>query len=83
MNTLTHTEPQRDHRCILTMSSKAGGRDQTLPQRLLPLVWDGPMISEDATLQLVQVGSGKLHTAPRTVPVLIVTPLLTHKHTHT
>lgn len=57
------------------MPGKAGGRNQTLAQRLLSLVGDGPMVGENAALQLVQVGGGKLHDAPGAVPVLVIAPL--------
>lgn len=59
------------------MPGEAGGRDETLAQGLFSLVRYGPVVSEDSTLQLVQVGGGKLHAAPRAVPILVVAPLRT------
>lgn len=59
----------------LTVAGQAGGRDETLPQGLLPLVRNGPVVGEDPALQLVQVGGGELHAFPRAVPVLVVAPL--------
>lgn len=65
-----------DH--VLTVPGEAGGRDQTLAQRLLSLVRDGPVVGENPTLQLVQVSGGKLHAAPGAVPILIIAPLEIH-----
>lgn len=64
------------------MSGEAGGCDETLPQGLFSLVRYGPVIGKDSTLQLVQVGGGKLHATPRAVSILIIAPLQTHTHTH-
>lgn len=66
------------HKHGLTVPGEAGGRDETLAQGLLSLVRYGPVVGEDSTLQLVQVGGGKLHAAPRAVPVFIIAPLETH-----
>lgn len=60
------------------MPGEAGGRDQTLAQRLLSLVRYGPVVGENPTLQLVQVSGGKLHAAPGAVPILIIAPLEIH-----
>lgn len=57
------------------MPGQAGGGDEALAQRLLPLVRDGPVVGEDPALQLVQVGGGELHAAARAVAVLVVAPL--------
>lgn len=57
------------------MPSEAGGRDETLAQGLLSLVRYGPVVGKDTTLQLVEVGGGKLHAAPRAVPIFIIAPL--------
>lgn len=57
------------------MSGEAGGCDETFAQGLLSLVRYGPVIGKDSALQLVQVGGGKLHAAPRAVSILIVAPL--------
>lgn len=57
------------------MSSKAGGGNETLAQGLLSLVRYGPVVSKDSTFQFIQVGGGKLHASPRTVPILIIAPL--------
>lgn len=62
------------------MPGEAGGRDETLAQGLLSLVRYGPVVGKDSTLQLVQIGGGKLHAAPGAVPVLIIAPLQTHMH---
>lgn len=59
----------------LTVPSQAGGGDETLAQGLLSLVRDGPVVSEDSALQLVQVGGGELHAAPWAVPVFIIASL--------
>lgn len=66
------------HKHGLTVPGEAGGRDETLAQGLLSLVRYGPVVSKDSTLQLIQVGGGKLHAASGTVPVLIIAPLETH-----
>lgn len=66
------------HKHGLTVPGEAGGRDETLAQRLLSLVRYGPVVGEDSTLQLVQVGGGKLHAAPGAVSVLIIASLETH-----
>lgn len=63
------------HKHGLTVPGEAGGCDKTLAQGLLPLVRYRPVVREDSTLQLVQVGGGKLHAAPGAVPILIVAPL--------
>lgn len=57
------------------MPGQAGRGDEALAQRLLPLVRYGPVVSEDPTLQLIQVGGGKLHAAARAVAILVVAPL--------
>lgn len=57
------------------MPGQAGGGDEALAQRLLSLVGYGPVVGEDPTLQLVQVGGGELHAAARAVAILIVAPL--------
>lgn len=57
------------------MPGQAGGGDEALAQRLLSLVRYGPVVGEDPTLQLVQVGGGKLHAAARAVAILVVAPL--------
>lgn len=71
LNTKIHTP--YTHR--LTMSGKAGGGNKTLAQGLLSLVRYGPVVSKDSTLQLVQVGGGKLHIASRAVSILIIASL--------
>lgn len=63
----------------LTMPGKARGRNETLAQGLLSLVRYGPVVGEDSAFQLVQVGRGELHAAPRAIPILIVAPL---QHTY-
>lgn len=57
------------------MPGEAGGCNETLAQGLLSLVRYGPVISKDSTLQLIQVGGGKLHAATRAVSILIIAPL--------
>lgn len=59
----------------LTVPGQAGGGDEALAQGLLSLVRYGPVVGEDPTLQLVQVGGGKLHAAARAVAILVVAPL--------
>lgn len=66
------------HRHGLTVPGEAGGSDETLAQGLLSFVRYGPVVGEDSTLQLVQVGGGKLHASPGAVPVFIIAPLETH-----
>lgn len=67
----------------LTMPCKAGGGDEALAQGFLSLIGYRPVVSEDPTLQLIQVGGGELHAAPGAVPVLIIASLQQTDQTNT